>query len=172
MSEENKTQQSNSNKQVDFEKKSASIRRIKAQSKEKSKKAVKKIIKSPAKKEQTKSKSIDKKQEQEQEQDKEAKTRIRIKIRAYDHKVIDQSTKTILDTAERSGAEIMGPIPLPTEKRRFTVLRSTFVHKDARDQYEIRTHKRLIDIYEPSAKTIENLTSLNLPSGVDIEIKM
>lgn len=172
MSEENKTQQSNSNKQVDFKKKSASIRRAKAQSKEKSKKAVKKIIKSPAKKEQTKSKSIEKKQEQKQEQDKEAKTRIRIKIRAYDHKVIDQSTKTILDTAERSGAEIMGPIPLPTEKRRFTVLRSTFVHKDARDQYEIRTHKRLIDIYEPTAKTIENLTSLNLPSGVDIEIKM
>ena len=100
------------------------------------------------------------------------KTRIRIRISAYDHKVIDKSAKTIIDTARRSGAEVIGPIPLPTNIKKFTLLRSTFVHKDARDQYEIRTHKRLIDIYEPTGKTMEDLTSLGLPAGVDIEIKM
>ena len=98
--------------------------------------------------------------------------RVRIKIRAYDHKVIDQSTRTIIDTAERTGATISGPIPLPTEKRKYTVNRSTFVHKDAREQYEMRVHKRLIDILEPTQKTVESLMSLNLPSGVDVEIKM
>ena len=98
--------------------------------------------------------------------------KIRIKIKAFDHKIIDQSTKTIIETARRSGAQIFGPIPLPTEKRKWTINRSTFVHKDARDQYEMRVHKRLIDIVEPSAKTIEELTNLNLPSGVDVEIKM
>ncbi len=102
----------------------------------------------------------------------EIKQKIRIKIKAFDHKIIDQSTKTIIDTAGRSGAQVFGPIPLPTEKRKYTVNRSTFVHKDARDQYEMRTHKRLIDIVEPSAKTIEDLTNLNLPAGVDVEIKM
>jgi len=100
------------------------------------------------------------------------KQKIRIKIKAFDHKIIDQSTKTIIETAKRSDAQIFGPIPLPTEKRKYTVNRSTFVHKDARDQYEMRVHKRLIDIVEPSAKTIEDLTSLNLPAGVDVEIKM
>lgn len=100
------------------------------------------------------------------------KQKIRIKIKAFDHKIIDQSTKTIIETAQRSGAHIFGPIPLPTEKKKYTVNRSTFVHKDARDQYEMRTHKRLIDIVEPSAKTIEDLTSLSLPAGVDVEIKM
>lgn len=100
------------------------------------------------------------------------KQKIRIKIKAFDHKIIDQSTKTIIDTAERSGAQIFGPIPLPTEIKKYTVNRSTFVHKDARDQYEMRTHKRLIDIVEPSAKTIEDLTNLSLPAGVDVEIKM
>ena len=79
------------------------------------------------------------------------KQRIRIKIKAYDHKIIDQSTKTIIDTAKRSGAQVIGPIPLPTEKKKYTVMSSTFVHKDARDQYEMRTHKRLLDIIEPSA---------------------
>lgn len=102
----------------------------------------------------------------------ESKQRIRIKIKAFDHKIIDQSTKTIIDTAERSGAQIYGPIPLPTEKKKYTVNSSTFVHKDSRDQYEIRVHKRLVDIIEPTAKTIESLTSLGLPAGVDVEIKM
>jgi len=102
----------------------------------------------------------------------DSKQKIRIKIKAFDHKIIDQSTRTIIDTAKRSDAQIFGPIPLPTEKRKYTVNRSTFVHKDARDQYEMRVHKRIIDIVEPSAKTIEDLTSLNLPAGVDVEIKM
>lgn len=103
---------------------------------------------------------------------KAARQRIRIKIRAYDSKIIDQSTRTIIETAERSGAEISGPIPLPTEKSLYTVNSSTFVHKDSRDQYEMRVHKRLIDIFEPTPKTVDALMSLNLPSGVDIEIKM
>ncbi|MGB0757032.1 MAG: 30S ribosomal protein S10 [Patescibacteria group bacterium] len=98
--------------------------------------------------------------------------RIRIKIRAYDNKIIDQSTRKIIDTAKRSGAKISGPVPLPTEKKKFTVLNSTFVHKDARDQYEIRVHKRLIDLYEPTPKTVDALQNLNLPAGVDVEIKM
>lgn len=102
----------------------------------------------------------------------EARQRIRIRIRAYDHKVIDQSTRTIIETAERSGATVRGPVPLPTERTRYTVNRSTFVHKDAREQYEMRVHKRLVDIYDPTPKTIETLTSLNLPAGVDVEIKM
>jgi len=102
----------------------------------------------------------------------ETKSRIRIKIKAYDHKIIDQSAKQIVDTALRTGANITGPVPLPTEIRKFTVNRSTFVHKDSRDQYEMRIHKRLIDIWNPSAKTIDNLTNLDLPAGVDIEIKM
>ena len=102
----------------------------------------------------------------------ETKQRIRIKIRAYDHKLIDTACETIMMTANRSGAQVLGPVPLPTEKRRFTVNRSTFVHKKSRDQYEMRIHKRLIDIVNPSESTIGSLMSLNLPSGVDIEIKM
>ena len=102
----------------------------------------------------------------------EVKPRIRIKIKAYDHKIIDQTAKLIVDTAERSGAGISGPIPLPTEIRKYTVNRSTFKHKDARDQYEMRTHKRLIDITNPTPKTIDSLINLDLPAGVDIEIKM
>ena len=98
--------------------------------------------------------------------------RIRIKIRAYDHKIIDQATETIIKTVERSGARVIGPVPLPTEKRKYTVNRSTFVHKTARDQYEMRIHKRLMDIVEPSERTVDALMSLNLPSGVDVEIKM
>lgn len=104
--------------------------------------------------------------------EKDYKQRIRIKIKAFDHKIIDQSTKTIVDTIERSDASFFGPIPLPTEKRKYTVNRSTFVHKDARDQYEMRIHKRIIDILDPSAKTIDDLTNLSLPAGVDVEIKM
>lgn len=103
---------------------------------------------------------------------KEAKQRIRIKIRSFDHKIIDQSTKIIVATVKRTGANVYGPIPLPTEKRKYTVNSSTFVHKNARDQFEMRTHKRLMDIIEPSAATIEALSNLNLPTGVDIEIKM
>lgn len=102
----------------------------------------------------------------------EIKQRIRIKIRAYDHKIIDSATETIIKTAERSGAKVLGPVPLPTEKRRYTVNRSTFVHKKSRDQYEMRIHKRLIDIVNPSEGTIDALMTLNLPAGVDIEIKM
>ncbi|MEY4722958.1 MAG: hypothetical protein RLZZ324_471 [Candidatus Parcubacteria bacterium] len=102
----------------------------------------------------------------------EMRSRIRIRIRAYDHKIIDQSTKTIIETAQRSGATVRGPVPLPTERTKYTVNRSTFVHKDAREQYEMRVHKRLVDIFEPTPKTIEALTNLNLPAGVDVEIKM
>ena len=102
----------------------------------------------------------------------ETQSRIRIKIRAYDHKIIDQSAKTIIESAERSGAVVHGPIPLTTEKRKYTVNRSTFVHKNAREQFEMRTHKRLIDIVNLTDKTVDALTNLNLPAGVDIEIKM
>lgn len=102
----------------------------------------------------------------------EAKQRIRIKIRAYDHKIIDSATETIIKTAERSGAKVLGPVPLPTEKKRYTVNKSTFVHKTSRDQFEMRIHKRLIDIVNPSESTIDSLTTLNLPAGVDVEIKM
>lgn len=98
--------------------------------------------------------------------------RIRIKIRAYDHKIVDESARTIVDTAKRSGAVIRGPVPLPTERRRYTVNRSPFIDKDARDQYEIRVHKRLLDILDPTPKTIELLTGLVLPAGVSIEVKM
>ncbi|MDO8505492.1 MAG: 30S ribosomal protein S10 [bacterium] len=106
------------------------------------------------------------------EKEQDAHQRIRIRIRAYDHKIIDQATRTIMDTAVRTGAAVHGPIPLPTEKRKYTVNRSSFVHKDAREQYEMRVHKRLIDIVDPTSRTIDALTSLNLPAGVDVEIKM
>ena len=102
----------------------------------------------------------------------ETKQRIRIKIRAYDHKIIDQSTRTIMDTAIRSGANVAGPIPLPVEKKKYTVNSSTFVNKTARDQYEMRTHKRIIDIFDPTPSTVDSLMSLSLPAGVDVEIKM
>ncbi|MBI4598710.1 30S ribosomal protein S10 [Candidatus Uhrbacteria bacterium] len=102
----------------------------------------------------------------------EVKQRIRIKIRAYDHKIIDQAAQTIMKTAERTGAKIFGPVPLPTEKRRYTVNRSTFIYKNSREQYEMRVHKRIIDIVEPTERTMDALMSLNLPAGVDIEIKM
>ncbi len=100
------------------------------------------------------------------------KSRIRIKIRAYDSKLIDQSAKQIVETAKRSGASVHGPLPLPTERKRYTVLKSTFVHKDSREQFEMRTHKRLIDILDANPKTVDALTNLNLPAGVDVEIKM
>ncbi len=100
------------------------------------------------------------------------KQKIRIKIQAYDHKVVDDSARLIIDTAERTGAIVAGPIPLPTKIAKVTVNKSTFVNKTARDQYEIRTHKRLIDITESTPKTVDSLTNLSLPAGVDIEIKM
>lgn len=102
----------------------------------------------------------------------EVKQRIRIRIRAYDNKIIDSSARQIVETAQRQGAEVIGPIPLPTEIKKYTVNSSTFVHKNSRDQYELRVHKRLIDIVSPNSKTIDALTNLNLPAGVDIEIKM
>lgn len=102
----------------------------------------------------------------------EIKQRIRIKIRAYDHKLIDQSARQIVETAQRYGAQVSGPVPLPTEIRKYTVNSATFKYKDAREQFEMRVHKRLIDILNPSAKVIDSLSNLNLPAGVDIEIKM
>jgi small subunit ribosomal protein S10 len=101
-----------------------------------------------------------------------AKQRIRIKLKAYDHRVLDASVRQIVDAAERTGAAVVGPVPLPTSIERFTVMRSTFIDKDSREQFEVRTHKRLIDIVDPVPKTIDNLTRLNLPAGVDIEIKL
>ena len=98
--------------------------------------------------------------------------RIRIRLKAYDHKILDQSAVQIVETAERMGAQVAGPVPLPTELEKFTVIRSPHVDKDSREQFEIRTHKRLIDILEPTSKTVSALMSLNLPSGVDIEIKI
>ncbi|MBI1934127.1 30S ribosomal protein S10 [Candidatus Peregrinibacteria bacterium] len=97
---------------------------------------------------------------------------IRIRLSAFDHHVLDEAAAKILDTAERSGAVVHGPLPLPTRIRKFTVNKSTFVHKNARDQYEMRTHRRLIDLTETTFKTVESLQSLSLPSGVDIEIQM
>ena len=97
---------------------------------------------------------------------------IRIRLKAFDHKLIDTSTQKIVETARRTGAQIRGPIPLPTRKERFTVLISPHVNKDARDQYEIRTHKRLIDIVEPTEKTVDALMKLNLAAGVDVQISL
>src|SRR5688572_33494156 len=98
------------------------------------------------------------------------KQRIRIRLKAYDHKVLDQSVRQIIDTALRTGAKVAGPIPLPTEKSSYTVLKSPHIFKDAREQFEMRVHKRLIDITEPSSKTVDSLMNLNLPAGVDTEI--
>ena len=98
--------------------------------------------------------------------------KIRIRLNAYDHKALDQSASKIVETAKRTGAMVSGPIPLPTEKNIFTILRSPHVNKDSREQFEMRTHKRLVDILEPTAKTIDALTRLDLPAGVDVEIKM
>ena len=98
--------------------------------------------------------------------------KIRIKLKAYDHNLIDQSAERIVETAKRSGAKISGPSPLPTDKEIITVLRATHKYKDAREQFEIKTHKRIIDIYEPTQQTTEELSRLDLPAGVDIEVKL
>jgi small subunit ribosomal protein S10 len=98
--------------------------------------------------------------------------RIRIRLKAFDHRLIDQSAREIVETAKRSGAHVKGPIPLPTRKERFTILISPHVNKDARDQYEIRTHKRMLDIVEPTEKTVDALMKLDLAAGVDVQIKL
>ena len=101
-----------------------------------------------------------------------ARQQIRIKLKAYDHRLLDQSARQIVEAAERTGAAVAGPVPLPTSIDKFTVLKGPHIHKDAREQFEIRTHKRLIDISEPTSKTVETHMRLQLPSGVDIEIKL
>ncbi|AOE50695.1 MULTISPECIES: 30S ribosomal protein S10 [Kangiella] len=101
-----------------------------------------------------------------------AKQRIRIRLKAFDHKLIDLSTSEIVNTAKRTGAQVKGPIPLPTRKERYTILTSPHVNKDARDQYEIRTHKRLVDIIEPTEKTVDALMKLDLAAGVDVQISL
>jgi small subunit ribosomal protein S10 len=100
------------------------------------------------------------------------KNKIRIRLKAYDHRVLDQSAQRIVETAERTGARVVGPVPLPTRIERFTVMRSPFIDKNSQEHFEIRTHKRLIDVLEPDSKTIDTLMRLNLPAGVDIEIKI
>ncbi len=100
------------------------------------------------------------------------KQKIRIKIRGFDHRLVDQSVEQIVDTAERTGAVVAGPVPLPTQIEKFCVIRSPFIDKDSREQFEIRTHKRLIDILGPTSKTIDALTQLQLPSGVEIDIRL
>ena len=97
---------------------------------------------------------------------------VRIKLKAYDYRVIDRSAKKIIEAAERTGAVVSGPIPLPTERSMVTVNRATFVHKDSREQFEIRVHKRVIDVLDPNPKTLDSLMNLDLPAGVDVEIKM
>ena len=99
------------------------------------------------------------------------KQKIRIRLKAYDHRVLDQSAKRIVEAAERTGARVVGPVPLPTKIEKFTVRRSTFIDKDSQEHFEIRTHNRLIDVLEPDSKTIDMLMRLNLPAGVDIEVK-
>jgi small subunit ribosomal protein S10 len=101
-----------------------------------------------------------------------AKNKIRIRLKAYDHRVLDQSAQRIVETAERTGARVVGPVPLPTHIERFTVMRSSYIDKNSQEHFEIRTHKRLIDVLDPDNKTIDTLMRLNLPAGVDIEIKI
>ena len=101
-----------------------------------------------------------------------ASQKIRIRLKGFDHEIVDRSSKLIVDTALQTGAKVSGPIPLPTERNLYTVIRSPHVNKDSREQFEMRTHKRLIDIVEPTPSTVDSLMRLNLPSGVDIEIKL
>ena len=101
-----------------------------------------------------------------------AKQRIRIRLKAFDHKILDQSAQQIVETAERTGAVVAGPVPLPTRIEKFTVIRSPFIDKDSREQFEMRTHKRLIDVLDPTPNTVDQLMRLNVPAGVDIEIKL
>lgn len=135
----------------------------KASAKAAVKKAAKSATKKPAKKEAKKAES---------KASAGGIARLRIRVRAYEHKLLDTSVKQIIDTALRYDAEIVGPVPLPTERKLYTVNRSSFVHKDAREQFEMRVHKRMIDILNPNQKIIESLTNLSLPSGVSIDVKM
>jgi small subunit ribosomal protein S10 len=98
--------------------------------------------------------------------------RIRIRLNAFDHRILDQSARQIVETAQRTGADVSGPVPLPTEKNRFTVMRSPFIDKDSQEHFEMRTHKRLIDVLDPTPKTVDALMRLNIPAGVEIEIKL
>ena len=106
------------------------------------------------------------------EEMKVANQKIRIRLKGYDHEIVDQSTKLIVDTAQKTGARVSGPIPLPTERNLYCVIRSPHKDKDSRDEFEMRTHKRLIDILDPSSSTVDSLMRLDLPAGVDIEIKL
>jgi len=101
-----------------------------------------------------------------------AKQKIRIRLKAFDHRILDQSARQIVDAAERTGAHVVGPVPLPTRIEKYTVIRSPFIDKDSQEQFEVRTHKRLIDVLEPGSKTVDQLMRLQLPAGVDIEIKL
>jgi small subunit ribosomal protein S10 len=101
-----------------------------------------------------------------------AKQKIRIRLKAFDHRLLDQSARQIVDAAERTGAHVVGPVPLPTHIEKFSVMRASFIDKDSQEQFEIRTHKRLIDVIEPGSKTVDQLMRLQLPAGVDIEIKL
>jgi small subunit ribosomal protein S10 len=101
-----------------------------------------------------------------------AKQKIRIRLKAFDHRLLDQSARQIVDAAERTGAQVVGPVPLPTHIEKFSVARSPFIDKNSQEQFEIRTHKRLIDVIEPGSKTVDQLMRLQLPAGVDIEIKL
>lgn len=125
------------------------------------------VVKSSA----VKTKKISKASLQKQKKG-EDKVILRIRVRAYENKILDSSIKQIIDTAIRYDAQIIGPVPLPTEIKKYTVNRSAFIYKNTREQFEIRVHKRLIDIINPNAKTVEALTNLTLPSGVDIDVKM
>lgn len=114
----------------------------------------------------------EKKKKKKEEVQEETKQKLKIKLKAYDHKVLDNSCQQIIETASRYDVEIVGPVPLPTEIHKYTVNRSTFVHKDSREQFELRIHKRLIEVENPNPRFIDGLMNLNLPAGVDIEIKM
>ncbi|MCD6094846.1 30S ribosomal protein S10 [bacterium] len=124
------------------------------------------------KEKEKKTKKEEKKEETKEEGEENLLPRLRIKIRAYDHRLIDNSARQIVENALRQGVKVIGPIPLPTEIKKFTVNRSTFIHKDSREQFEMRIHKRLIDILNPTHRLIDSLQNLNLPAGVEVEIKM
>lgn len=133
------------------------------------------VTKKPVAKKKTVKKAVGGESRQGQEEKQESQVlglKLRIKLKAYDHKIIDNSARQIIDIANRYGAEVLGPVPLPTEIIKYTVNRSSFVHKNAREQFEMRVHKRVIDILNPSQDIIEALRDLNLPSGVDITIKI